>query len=531
MPTQFQPKLSRLHRALAWQPDSANTAGLAIRVHATDDGIHADVNGQDFQLSDNPQDKPDNHVRKFAAMVAHYPAPVTINDEPVCRTPYSAEPGIRISRQTGDLMNPGHTSGEYVQGHFRPTILQDHVLYQLGEHSTVSRRHPDYQDADFAVPDHQDGQPHFARRVLYTVIPSYQSEGIPPTARTNHRWEFLNTGGSSLYVCCPPLDVMRTLTLSQRERQEQEAATLIKAHAGAEPVGAPIRPNTRSQNAPDEHWSHSNGRAIPLLIYGAPAYVDLKLDQAAAHTIARALYDTPTLDVVPVQYRRDLALPTISCEAVTVITKAGETLALARNHDGLRPDFTPETGKARPWQETGCRAITTHLTVTEPNGSVHYTDLPMNILCAGQVDFETVYLTNAWTPDRAEELEELLFLAYWPEHDPPEDTTERQYREQAEAFAVSLLHGPTQGLMLELRQHCDNFHPLSRGLGLAAVMVANDRHSFIWQPRTEDDTPVWLTAAIAGHNPELSAAAVHEHARRILEDPSSYQALATLLKP
>ena len=195
------------------------------------------------------------------------------------------------------------------------------------------------------------------------------------------------------------------------------------------------------------------------------------------------------------------------------------------------PTSPPEHSKARPWQETGCRAITAHLTVTDPDGSVRYADLPMNILCSGEVDYETVYLTNAWTPDRDDELEELLFLAYWPEHDPPEETSARQYREQAEALAITLLHGPTRGLMLELRQHSDNFYSQSGGPGLAAVMVANNRHSFIWQPRPDGDTPVWLTAAIAGQNPELSAVAVREHARRILNDPSRRETLRDLLKP
>ena len=268
MPLTFQPQLTHLHRALAWQPDGPNAAGLAIRVHAADDGIHADVNGHDFRLSDNPQDIPDNHVRKFTAMLAHYPPPVTVNDEPVATTSYHAEPGIRVSRYTGDLMDPGHTSGEYIQGNFRATILQDHVLYELGNHSTVGRQHPDYQDADFAVPDHQDGQAHFARRIIYTVIPSYQSEGIPLTARKNHRWEFLNTGGNSLYVCCPPPDAMRALVLSQREQQERKAAAVIKTHAGTKTIGEPIH-----TGMPDEHLSHSNGNAVPLVIYGTPAYV------------------------------------------------------------------------------------------------------------------------------------------------------------------------------------------------------------------------------------------------------------------
>ena len=325
---------------------------------------------------------------------------------------------------------------------------------------------------------------------------------------------------------------MQALVMSQREQQEKEAVAIIKAHAGSAPVGNPIRSKWDYHNSPDERWSHSNDQSVPLVIYGVPAYVDLgkKLDQAAAQTIARALYATPTLDLVPVQHRiGGQALPSISCERVTVITGTGETLTLTRNHDGIRPDFTPEHSKTTHWQETGCRSITAHLTVTDPDGGVRYADLPMDILCSGCIDVETVWLTSVWTPELARELEELLFLAYWPAHDPPEETSERQYRQQTEALAVALLHGDTQGLMRELQQHSDNFHSQSNCPDLAAVTVANARHSFIWQPRADDDTPVWLTAAIAGQNPELSAAAVQEHARHILNDPSRHAALSALL--
>ena len=122
MPPQFQPKLSRLHRTLAWHPDedSPNAAGLNIRVRSGDDGIHANVNGNDFRLSDNPKDRPESYARKFAAMLAHYPAAVVINDQPLDTTPYRGEPGIRFSRYTGELLSPGHTSGVAVQGNFPP---------------------------------------------------------------------------------------------------------------------------------------------------------------------------------------------------------------------------------------------------------------------------------------------------------------------------------------------------------------------------------------------------------------------------
>ena len=187
MPPHFQPKLSRRHRTLGWRPDEPNAAGLNIRVHAADDGIRAVVNGKDFRLSDNPKDQPENHVRKFAAMLAHYPAAVVINDQPIDTTPYRAKPGIRISRYTGELLSLGHASSVVVQGNFRPTILLEHVLYEPGTHSAAGHYATDYRNAEFAVPDHQDGQPHFARRIRYTAIPGYQSDATPGTAPRERR--------------------------------------------------------------------------------------------------------------------------------------------------------------------------------------------------------------------------------------------------------------------------------------------------------------------------------------------------------
>lgn len=97
-------------------------------------------------------------------------------------------------------------------------------------------------------------------------------------------------------------------------------------------------------------------------------------------------------------------------------------------------------------------------------------------------------------------------------------------------MADALLHGDMQGLIREIHQHSDNFHSRSKCPVLAAVMVANARHRFIRQPRSDDDTPVWLTATVAGLNPGISAAAVREHARHILKDPSLHAALSALLK-
>ena len=532
MPTQFQPELTRLHRALAWRPDHA---GLTIRVHAADDGIHADVNGQDFRLTDRLAQPPEMYVRKFGQMLAHYPAPVVINDEPVATTPYRTEFSLWFYGHNGDLMDSGSASS-HIRGPMRAAILLDHVRYELGTHSAAGADKSDYAFGQYAVPDHQDEQPHFARRAVYTVTPGYRWERIPKTAPQHRRWEFRDNYSAIPYACCPPPDVMRQLVKSQREPQEREALAVIRSHSDAEPTGQPEHNSKTCHNRPSEYDSHSNGhyRYTPLIVYGAPAYVDagLKLDQATSHVIARALYDTPTLDLVPVRHRRgEQTLPDISCQQVTVVTGEGQTLTLTRCQDGTRADFTPEGEGNHHRLETDCRQITAHLTVTDPDGSVRHADLPMDILCSGQMEAEIVWLTTAWTPDRVEELEDLLFLAFWPEYDPPEETTDRQYREQTDALATGLLQGMAEGLQLEVRQHCDNFHPQNLPAHQAAVTAANSRHSLIWQPAVDDDTPVWLTAAVAGQNPQLSAEAVRQQAHQILEHPRNLQTLRNILTP
>ena len=529
MPNPFQPKLTRLHRAMAWRPDQA---GLTIRVHAADDGIHADVNGQNFRLTDSLEQPPENLVRKFRRMLAHYPAPVVINDEPVDTTPYRTEFGLWFSAHNGDLMDPG-TASSHIRGPARTGILLDHVWYELGTHSAATD-HSDYAFTHYAVPDQQDEQPHFARRTIYTVAPAYRWEHIPQNAPRHRRWEFRDTYSAIPYACCPPPDVMRQLAASQREPLEREALAVIRDHSGTEPVGPPEHNSKTYYNPRFENRSHSNGRFAPLVVYGTPAYVDheSKLDQATSHVIARALYATPTLDLVPVQHGHgDPARPVINCQTVTVMTAEGRTLTLTRATDGMRPDFTPDDPKTWCWLETGCQHITAHLTVTDPDGSVRCANLPMDILCSGQMQAETIWLTTAWTPERVDELEDLLFLSFWPEYDPPEETTDRQYREQAEALATGLLQGQAEGLALEVRQHCDNFHPQNLPTQQAAVMVANHRHSLIWQPAPDDDTPPWLTAAISGQNPHLSAEAVHQQARRILDDAATRQLLHNILGP
>lgn len=529
MPTQFQPKLTRLHRALAWHPDQTS---LKIRVHPADDGINADVNGQDFRLTDSLKQPQENLVRKFRRMLAHYPAPVIINDEAIATTPYRNEFGLWFSAYNGDLMDPDRASS-HIRGPARVGILLDHVWYQLDTHSTAADN-SDHAFTHYVVPDRQDGQPHFARRSLYTVAPTYRWEQIPKNAPQHRRWEFQDTYGDIPYACCPPPDIMRQLAASQRDPQEQEALAVIRAHAGAEPTGEPERNSKIYYNPTFENRSHSNGRFAPLVVYGTPAYVDheSKLDQATSHVIARALYATPTLDLVPVERGHGAPPhPVINCQTVTVMTGEGRTLTLTRATDGVHPDFTPDDPKTWCWMETECRQITAHLTVTDPDGSVRYADLPMDILCSGQMQAETVWLTTAWTPDRGEDLGDLLFLAFWPEYDPPEETTDRQYREQTDSLATGLLKGMAEGLLLEVRQHCDNFHPQNLPAHQAAVTAANSRHSLIWQPAPNDDTPVWLTAAIAGQNPQLSAEAVRQQARQILEHPKTLQTLRHILTP
>ena len=531
MPTaQFVPDLAALHQHLACNP-SQPQRNLDIRIASAPDGIYAYINDAGaIRLSDIGTEHTEVHFRQLWAMLCHYPAPVHINDRPIETKPYQHEPGIRVLQHQSSLLHPDPTFNTILQGKGYPAILLDQVLYELDTSPAAQKPgNADYAGAlEYRIADHQDRQPHFARRTTYQILPTYRYQPADLTS-----WRFREGYGYQPHRCLPPADVMHVLANSQRTPQETAGADFIHQHSGGSPAHGRfqrlVHPQARKPD--DPHTYTTRGWSLPLVTFGQQVNIDQdeQQEQPVNLSVARCLYATPELSLVPVQMRsHDLERPNVTCQAVTVITAAGAVLELHRAPRGRDFEFVLPGGAPAEW-ETGCRQITATLAVTDPDGTSRQVLLPMDAFLSGDVEEENIWLTADWTADRTDELKDLLFLAYWPELEDPEHITYCQYRKRVAAMAGNLLQSPAKGLTLELKQLADEFSPLSDTSGQAIIWVARPRHSLIWQPEHSEDIPVWLTAAIAGLSPGAEPATVGQQARAILTDPVRLGRLQELL--
>ena len=525
MPTaSFQLDSPALHQRLAWNPDQP-AERLDIRITADAHGIHAHINdAEPIRLSDIGAERTDTYRQQLARMLAHYPARVHINDLPQATDPYHTAAGVRVTQYRGNLLDPAPQLDAIIRGKGYPCILLNQVLYQLD----TDPEQDDYAGVlEHRMLNREDGQPHFARISTYQVTPAYRHDA--PDLRG---WQFETGYGHMPHRCRPPADVMHTMAMSQRAQQEQEAAEFIRRHSkDGSPFGNPRRFASPRLRCPETPYTYTHGSALPLVAFGQEVYIDpdAELEQATALSVARGLYAAPRAGLVPVAFspaRTDRAK--VSCEAVTVTTAEGATVELNRRQEGCGFSFVPPDDADAQWQ-TDCRRITARLVVTEPDGSTRHVDLPLDVFLSGDLEDEYIRLTADWTADHTQHLQNLLFLAYWPDQDPPEHIDESRYRKVTAAMAANLLQGPADGMALELGQLADDFWPLNRAPGQAMVIASCPRHSLLWQPPHDPDLPVWLTAAIAGQNPAADAEAVRQQATAILADPDRFARLRELL--
>ena len=525
MPTaSFQLDSPALHQRLAWNPDQP-AERLDIRITADEHGIHAHINDTEpIRLSDIGAERTDTYRQQLARMLAHHPARVDINGLPQATDPYHTRACVRVSQYRGNLLDPGQQHEAIIRGKGYPCILLDQVLYRMD----TDPEHDDYAGVlVYQVLNREDGQPHFARLTTYQVTPAYRHDA--PDLRG---WQFQTGYGHMPHQCRPPADVMHTMAMSQREQQEREATEFIRSHSkNGSPFGQPRRFAYPHFRVPETPYTYTHGRTLPLVAFGQEVHIDpdAELDQATALSIARGLYAVPQAGLVPVAFsptRTDR--DKVSCDAVTVTTADGAAVELNRTQEGCGFTFTQTDDADAQWQ-TNCRRITARLVVTEPDGSLRHVDLPLDAFLSGDLEDEYIRLTADWTADHTQRLRNLLFLAYWPDQDPPEHIDDIRYRKVTAAMAANLLQGPADGMALELGQLADDFWPLNRAPGQAMVAACRPRHSLLWQPQHDPDTPVWLTAAIAGQNPAADAEAVRRQAAAILSAPDRFSRLQELL--
>ena len=511
--------LDALHRKLAYRPGRRT---LSIETFRNDDDLLVCI--------DHAAPVKIPAYVNLARMLAHYPAPVNCNGEPLELTPYRPEAGIAKSGYCGDIMDAQYQSRQPAAGPYQGVILLDGVLYGVGPCPDLEHDHRFHSVTTYRVPDHQDGQPHYARNSEYCIRPNYR---LWNDAGAGYRFEFTRCGSS---IQCQPSVEAYVALQPQRQRQDAAAAMLIRELTGVADLGAPTETNAYTYRRMPDVYLSSHGDPVGLISYGIPVTVDLKCDMAnaASHSLTKALYRNPAPNLVPVAPREQAAVADVSCERITVVASDRQVIAVARavsHHFDETAAGIPGLGDP----QTGARSITAHLTVTEPGGNSREVDIPLDIFCDGEMYEESVWLTDAWQPEHIDELRQILVQAYYDAGDGENYRDLGAYQDEMTVLATRLLRGNRQGFQTELQQVCDRFYPANSRRGIAIATAANARNIITWQPAgpaAENPPPPWLTAAIAANRPELDDHAVRRQACEIWDDESHRERLLDcLLRP
>ena len=239
--------------------------------------------------------------------------------------------------------------------------------------------------------------------MTYQMLPSYRHKPADLAY-----WRFREGYGAMPHRCLPPADVMFVLAASQRTPQEYAGVTVIQRHSGGsgphdalQRVKYPHLPRPRHpQTYTTSAWP------LPLIAFGQEVNIDQdnQQEQPINLSLARSLYATPELDLVPVRMRScDPVRPNVTWQAVTIITAAGAALELHRTPNSRDIEFALQGDAPAGW-ETGCRQITATLAVTDAYGASHQALLPMGAFLSGDIEDEKIWLTADWTTDRKDEL-------------------------------------------------------------------------------------------------------------------------------
>ena len=493
------------------------------------DGVYIAVDDWPRIKFDEPGQGLDWTSRRLARMLAHYPVPVSIAGKPAATSPFADEAQIRVERWDGDLMRP-HTLSRFhkVRGDYSSAMaLIDHVLYGLNNIHRVTRDgvamewKPDLDICSgviYEVPDWQDGQSHYARRMRYMAYPVYRLDTTTPDFSELSGFEFQQLRHfASLFLCRPPAATLLAIASDWRARQEPGAAAAIRDHSGWSDIG-PGRPATDPFPPGKRNERLVESSRVPLLTQnGIPVVIDPNLDGAVRHSVALALYrnSTPRLTPVAPAQPPDADVGQVSVAEVRIVKADRETVVLNAD-DCIYPD------EDRLELATGCHSIVARLNVVDAGGVKSGAEVNMSLFCSGAMEEENVWLAGDWTPARTDELRDTLFDAFWPSWDQPENYSEEDYNRHLKTLATTMLCGPEQGFIAELEQACQRFSPINPPPDRAMVAVSNRFQTLLWLPAADETaaTPAWLVAAVAGANPTLDAGQARRLAQLIHSDPA-----------
>lgn len=511
--------LQNLHQQLAYREERA---GLSVEItHGEKRTMVSIDRGKTYFLPDSAR------YVEFDQMLAHYPVPVTVNGNFLTQKPYHNEAGISRSGYDGDIFDTRFNSRKPIAGPYQGAILLDGVLYAIGPCPDLKADHRYNSVTTYLVPDRQDEQPHYARSSEYYIKPNYRLDIGNGTAG----WVFEGRHGRRIQ-CQPPLEVCVSLQ-QQRQKQEQDALAVIRQHSGVSDLGAPQQTHNEYRLPQHEYQSCAEYPA-GLIPYGEPVTIarDFSLPQAAAYSITRALYQNPAPNLVPVfsQKENKKVVGDVSCGRLTIVADDGQTYEVTQAQDGS--DLTAGL-RDHNIRRNNVKAITAHLAVTYPDNRRRTVELPLDMLCDGEVYTEDVWLTDAWQDWQIDELQEILFQAYWSADNPDACPNAEEYTGEMKVLATQLLAGNRPALQIQVEQLCNGFYPGINSEHIPMMTAANGQNIIIWQPAVQQDAenppPAWLTAAVAASRPDLDSLAVFSEASAIWGDEARRKQLLDTL--
>ena len=174
--------LTDLHLALAYRP-GRERIDLQVDIDEDLDIAHIAVDDGAFRI-DLPEDRSgfarERVMVKLSRLLAHYPAPVTINGMRFPTAPFADEASVVVRMYDGDLMYPRYDHDRLVSGNRDCAVaLIDHVAYEISDGSELGI----YAGTVYEAPDLQDRQSHYARIRRYTAFPSHRVR-----SRKTKRW-------------------------------------------------------------------------------------------------------------------------------------------------------------------------------------------------------------------------------------------------------------------------------------------------------------------------------------------------------
>ena len=450
--------------------------------------------------------------RALTVLLGHYPAPVSINGEPVARTPFISYPNLFSYHQVDGLTQVTQRLTAETINHARihsGIIHAEGLTYVYGGPTMMTAAIPE-------TPPPEDGFA-FIKAQFYEMYPN-----IALTPQQAAAASYAGpTNGTTLFVCYPPPGAADEQIAEQIQdtnrliRQTSPWATEPRWNSGLSRHG--IMPERAGL---EQIWTPNRNGAWVIPQPGqTAARPDATVPQAAAHSLTRALLQNPQTGIIPAEPRQGHPV-TVEPVQATIVWADGETADFRGEdiEDGIefpnQPDHLFQPGKSIAASIT----ITARLKV--PGQPDQDFPLPADTLILGHPWEDTTFITpdHPGHPDPAA-IAERQIEALWDQDAEEHYLDPRKLTEQHITWWTRAFHGDDTGFQQELDTLAANFYHQSPEPDTSRTSLGTgpNGNSITWRPPDSWD---WLDPIIRQYAPDADAAQlkrITEAAQRRLE--------------